>query len=96
MTVKKIEALSPQDYDNHKIRVIVQDFEKNLCIEERTKSFVPDLSDKRFNDNIEHFKKIVEELKLTKNTKKIRKTRSLYSTQKSEVNIADCTADDVK
>lgn len=96
MTVKKIEALSPQDYDNHKIRVIVQDFEKNLCIEERTKSFVPDLSDKRFNDNIEHFKKIVEELKLTKNAKKIRKSRSLYSTQKSEVNIADCTADDVK
>jgi hypothetical protein len=95
-TVKKIEALSPQDYDNHKIREIVQDFEKELCDEERARCFAPDLSDKRFNENVEHFKRLVEELKLAKNAKKARKGNSLSSRQNSKASITECTVDDVK
>lgn len=95
-TVKKIEALSPQDYDNHKIREIVQDFEKELCDEERAKCFAADLSDKRFNENVEHFKRLVEELKLAKNAKKTHKRNSLSSRQNSKVSITECTVDDVK
>ena len=96
MTVKKIEALSPQDYDNHKIREIVQDFEKELCDEERDKCFAPDLSDERFNENVEHFKRLVEELKLAKNAKKTRKSNPLSSEQNGKVNITECSVDDVK
>ena len=86
-TVKMIEGLSPQDCDFHKIRTIVQEFDKTLSDEERAKCFVPDLSDKRFNENIAFFKKLAEELKSTKKEKK---------TRKSKKNIEECTVDDVK
>lgn len=86
-TVKMIEGLSPQDCDFHKIRTIVQEFNKTLSDKERAKCFVPDLSDKRFNENIAFFKKLAEELK---SAKKVKKTR------KSKKNIEECTIDDVK
>ena len=86
-TVKMIERLPPQDCDFHKIRTIVQEFDKTLSDEERAKCFVPDLSDKRFNENIAFFKKLAEELKSTKKEKK---------TRKSKKNIEECTVDDVK
>ncbi len=86
-SVKKIEMLTPQDLDNHKIRDIIQEFEKQLNEEDREKCFEVDLSEKKFNDNIDMFKKIINELKARKTKKK---------TQKSKKNILNCTVDDVK
>ena len=87
VTVKKIEGLTPQDCDNGKIKDIILEYENTLSDEERAKCFVPDLSDKRFNENIAFFKKLAEELK---SAKKVKKTR------KSKKNIEECTIDDVK
>ena len=87
VTVKKIEGLTPQDCDNGKIKDIILEYENTLSDEERAKCFVPDLSDKRFNENIAFFKKLAEELKSTKKEKK---------TRKSKKNIEECTVDDVK
>ncbi|MBQ9187394.1 MAG: hypothetical protein IJ144_06190 [Prevotella sp.] len=94
-TVKKIECLSPQDYDAHMIRDIVQKFEKNLSEEERAKCFVPDLSDKRFNENVEYFNRLAEELKAARKAKKTRKSNSQAS-KKGEKNVDDCTIYEVK
>ena len=87
VTVKKIEGLTPQDCDNGKIKDIILEYENTLSDEKRAKCFVPDLSDKRFNENIAFFKKLAEELKSTKKEKK---------TRKSKKNIEECTVDDVK
>lgn len=87
VTVKKIEGLTPQDCDNGKIKDIILEYENTLSDEERAKCFVPDLSDKRFNENIAFFKKLAEELKSTKKEKK---------TRKSKKNIEECTVDNVK
>jgi hypothetical protein len=94
-TVKQIECLSPQDCDNHKIREIVQEFEKNLNEEERGNRFVPDMSDKRFNENVEYFNELAEEFKAANNAKKIRNSNS-QATKKGDKKVDDCTVDDVK
>ena len=86
-----IEGLTPQDCDFHKIRTIVQEFDKTLSDEERAKCFVPDLSDKRFNENIAFFEKLAEELK----AKKTRKSNSLAA-KKINKKVDNCTVDDVK
>jgi hypothetical protein len=91
-TVKKIEGLSPQDCDNHKIRDIILEYENTLSDEKRAKCFVPDMSDKRFYENVEYFKKLAEVLKTAKRAKKTRKS----ATGKSNKIVDDCTADDVK
>jgi len=88
-TVEKIQKLTPQDCDNHKIRDVVQEFEKNLSEEERAKCFVPDTSEKRFTENVNFFAKLAEDIKAAKSTKKTR-------TKKSGTNYDECTLNDVK
>jgi hypothetical protein len=71
---------------------IILEFEKSLSDEKRAKCFVPDMSDKRFYENVEYFKKLAEVLKKAKSAKKTRK----LATGKSNKIVEDCTADDVK
>ena len=92
-TVKKIEGQTPQEYDNGKIRDIILEYEKTLSEEKRAKCFVPDMSDKRFNENVEFFKNLVKESKTAKSAKKSRKSKSPATSNK---NVNDCTVDDVK
>jgi len=91
-TVKRIEGLTPQECDNGKIRDVILEFEKSLSDEKRAKCFVPDMSDKRFYENVEYFKKLAEVLKTAKSAKKTRKS----ATEKSNKIVEDCTVDDVK
>ena len=91
VTVKKIEGLTPQDCDNGKIKDIILEYENTLSDEERAKCFVPDLSDKRFNENIAFFEILAEELK----AKKTRKSNSLAA-KKINKKVDNCTVDDVK
>lgn len=89
-TVKKIEGLTPQECDNGKIRDIILEYEKTLSEEKRAKCFVPDMSEKRFNENVEFFKNLVKEFKTAK------KARKSNSPATSNKNVDDCTVDDVK
>jgi hypothetical protein len=94
-TVKKIEGLSPQDCDNHKIKDIILEYENTLSDEKRTKCFMPDMSDKRFNENIAFFNKLAEDLKAARGAKKTRKSNSQAIKIRNK-DIEDCTIDDVK
>ena len=94
-TVKMIEGLTPQDCDNHKIKDIILEYENTLSDEERAKCFMPDMSDKRFNENIAFFKKLAEELKSARGAKKTRKSNS-HAIKIRNKDIEDCTIDDVK
>jgi hypothetical protein len=90
-TVKTIENLSPQDYENQKIREVVLGFEDKLDTVKRAEKFNADLSDERFSQNVDYFNKMVEELKTTKGQKKIRK-----STKNGCKKFENCTIEDVK
>ena len=91
-TVKKIEELSPQDCDNHKIRDIILEYENTLSDEKRATCFAPDLSDKRFNENVEFFKNLAENSSAAR--KRERKNAQLI--KESMELITDCTVDEVK
>ena len=91
-TVKKIEGLSPQDCDNHKIRDIILEYENTLSDEKRATCFAPDISDKRFNENVEFFKNLAENSSAAR--KRERKNAQLI--KESMELITDCIVDEVK
>ena len=91
-TVKEIEGLSPQDCDNHKIRDIILEYENTLSDEKRATCFVPDISDKRFNENVEFFKNLAENSSAAR--KRERKNAQLI--KESMELITDCIVDEVK
>jgi hypothetical protein len=90
-TVKKIEELSPQDCDNHKIRDIILEYENTLSDEKRATCFAPDISDKRFNENVEFFKNLAENSSAAR--KRERKNAQLKESMEL---ITDCIVDEVK
>jgi hypothetical protein len=56
---------------------------------------MPDMSDKRFNENIAFFNKLAEDLKAARGAKKTRKSNSQAIKIRNK-DIEDCTIDDVK
>ena len=91
-SVKKIEELSPQDCDNHKIRDIILEYENTLSDEKRAKCFVPDMADMRFNENVEFFKNLAENISAARKSER----KNSQVTKESMELITDCTVDEVK
>jgi hypothetical protein len=91
-TVKKIEELSPQDCDNHKIRDIILEYENTLSDEKRAKCFVPDMADIRFNENVEFFKNLAENISAARKSER----KNSQVIKESKELITDCTVDEVK
>ena len=91
-TVKKIEELSPQDCDNHKIRDIILEYENTLSDEKRAKCFVPDMADIRFNENVEFFKNLAENISAARKSER----KNSQVTKESMELITDCIVDEVK
>jgi hypothetical protein len=91
-TVKKIEELSPQDCDNHKIRDIILEYENTLSDEKHAKCFVPDMTDMKFNENVEFFKNLTENISAARKSER----KNAQVTKESMELITDCTVDEVK
>ena len=91
-SVKKIEELSPQDCDNHKSRDIILEYENTLSDEKRAECFVPDMADMRFNENVEFFKNLAENISAARKSER----KNSQVTKESMELITDCTVDEVK
>lgn len=95
-TVKQIEQLSPVECDNGKIIEIVTRFAKNTDIRRDSTSFSFDLSEERFNENVESIRIMFEDAESNRQkNKKARGTKNNEAKQKKHANVESCTLEDV-